>query len=179
MRKEISYEQALVMRQQLLDELHSSAHVEKTETLVYGSHDPFLVSVPDCDACGATPVIEKAGVEGARWNIRCPGCGKTIQSHQRFEWQAGLMWCERNLGNLNYQTLPLFDLQDMPPAMARRRMAGIRRNLEIRKSLARTDAIIARQLNKQPPGKLYRKKLDAYLRWAMLALRLIKAAEKR
>lgn len=179
MHAEISYEQALRLRQQMLDELHSSAHRAHTEMLAYGAHDPFLVDIPPCDTCGTEPVIEMAGEHNARWQVRCPGCEKTIQAPQRHEWQARLMWCERNLGRQHYTALPLFNLQDLPPAMARRRMAGIRRNLEVRKALANAEAIIALQEQNRPPGKLYRKRLDAYLRWAMLALRLIKHAENQ
>lgn len=179
MHSDISYEQALIERQQLLEELHSIAHQAHTEMLAYGSHDPFVVDVPACDSCGALPVMEKAGEHNARWQVRCPGCKKSIQAPQRHEWQARLLWCERNLAHLHYGELPLFDLEDLPPAMARRRMAGIRRNLELRKSLARVEVVIAHHEQTRPPGKLYRKKLDAYLRWAMLALRLIKFAERQ
>lgn len=179
MRKDITVEQARELREQLLEELHSSAHHAKTETLDYGTHDPFEVAIPRCDSCGADPLIELAGEHNARWQVRCSGCGKTIQSPQRHEWQARLLWCERNLGHLSYESLPLFELAGLPPAIARRRMAGIRRNLEVRKSLARVEVIIARNQRTRPPGKLYRKKLDAYLRWAMLALRLIKHADSR
>lgn len=179
MHADITYEQALLQRQQILEELHSNAHRAHTEMLAYGGHDPFSVDIPLCDSCGAEPLMEKAGEHNARWQVRCPGCGKTIQAPQRHEWQARLMWCERNLGLQHYSSLPLFNLQDLPPAMARRRMAGIRRNLEVRKALANAELIIARHEQTRPPGKLYRKRLDAYLRWAMLALRLIKYAENQ
>lgn len=179
MRKEITYQQALIQREKLQDELRSEAHNIKTETLVYGDYDPFVVDAPRCDSCGSDPIEEGVGTEIVRWQLRCPGCNKTIQHPQRHLWQARLLWCERNLGNLNYTDLPLFDLQDLPPPMARRRMSGIRRDLELRKSLAQMEAIIALEEQSRAPGKLYRKKLDAYLRWAMLSLRLIKHAESK
>lgn len=179
MQTDISIEQAMLLRQQLLNELHSDAHRAHTEMLAYGGHDPFTVDMPLCDTCGTAAVIEKAGEHNARWQVRCPGCGKTIQSPQRYEWQARLMWCERNLANQHYTLLPLFDLADLPPAMARRRMSGIRRNLELRKALASAETVIARYEQTRPPGKLYRKRLDAYLHWAMLALRLIKFADNQ
>ncbi|MEX7625643.1 hypothetical protein AB6V67_25125, partial [Serratia marcescens] len=79
-----------------------------------------------------------------------------------------------NLGTQDYRQLPLFGLGSLSLESARQRMVGIRRNLELRKSLAGIERTIAHKEGQRPPGKEYQQRLEAYLQWAMLALRLLK-----
>ena len=163
-------------RDNLLEELRSDEHYSKTQTLAYGEHDPFEVTIPPCESCGMEVGVIQ---QGWRWTVSCPRCQKTIQCPQKHSWQAALLWRERNLGCLDYRKLPLFGLSSLNLQQARERMVGIRLNLELRKRLANIETDLARVSDHRAPGQRYRYRLDAYLKWAMLALRLIKLAEKR
>nr|WP_236901772.1 hypothetical protein [Enterobacter hormaechei]AXJ99535.1 hypothetical protein [Enterobacter hormaechei]AXJ99794.1 hypothetical protein [Enterobacter hormaechei] len=104
----------------------------------------------------------------------CLVCGKTIPQHRKRPWQAAIAWNQINLGTQDYRQLPLFGLGSLSPESARQKMVGIRRNLELRKSLAGIERTIAHREGQRPPGKEYQQRLEAYLQWAMLALRLLK-----
>jgi len=90
-----------------------------------------------------------------------------------------LEWNWINLSVYDYRSLPLFGLSSVGPTDARRRMACIRHNIELRKTLAGVETTIARKTNRsmgiEQPGKGYTERLESYLMWAMWALRLIKA----
>jgi len=161
-------------RTRLLEELNSDEHYEKTETIAYGHHDPFSVPIPQCDTCGSNAQMQKIPGENIKWRVICLGCEKTIKTGQKRPWQAALMWCDINLDSMSYQTLPLFALDQMSKKDAKNKMAGIRRNLEIRKNITGLERTIANKLKKRPPGRDYQQRLEAYLKWTMLALRLIK-----
>ena len=95
------------------------------------------------------------------------------------QWQAALEWNWINLKSYDYRDLPLFGLSHLNPAEARVRLAAIRKNIELRKSLAAIETTVAIKTERgvcQKPGKGYREKLDAYLKWSMWALRLVKVA---
>ena len=173
-RRGITLEYAKEKRRCLLNELMSDDHYAKTETLTYGSHDPFSIPVPNCDTCGSKGQMQKVPGEKIKWKVVCLGCHKTIHAPQKRPWQAALMWCDINLGSLSYKDLPLFGLSKLSEPVAKKRMQGIRRNLELRKNIAGLERTIANKQNKRPPGREYQQKLEAYLKWSMLALRLIK-----
>jgi len=160
----------------LMQELTSDQHYENTDTLSYGTHDPLSVPVPKCDECGSIAQMQKVPGEKIKWRICCTGCEKTINAAQKRPWQAALMWCEINLGSMSYQELPLFGLSNVPQKVAKDKMIGIRRNLELRKNITGLERTIANKLKKRPPGQEYQQRLDAYLKWAMLAIRLINQA---
>ncbi len=173
-RKGITLEYAIEKKTLLLDELMSDEHYAKTETLTYGEHDPFSIPVPKCDTCGSKGQMQKVLGEKIKWKVVCLGCHhKTIQAPQRKPWQAALMWCDINLGSLSYKDLPLFGLSNLSEPVAKERMKGIRRNLELRKNITGLERTIANKLKKRPPGREYQQKLEAYLKWSLLALRLI------
>lgn len=175
----ITLEYAIEKRRKLLQELHSDDHYESTDTLAYGDHDPFTVPMPVCDTCNERPQMQKVTNGNVRWVVVCPGCGKTIQAPQKRPWQAALMWCERNLATQHYSILPLFGLGNLGTVDARKRMTGIRRNLELRKNITGLERTIAGKTDQRPPGKDYQQRLEAYLKWAMLALSLIKYTESQ
>jgi len=158
----------------LMNELKSDDHYDKTETLAYGDHDPLSVPVPKCDTCGSNGKMQKVPGEKIKWRVTCLGCDKTIRTPQRRPWQAALMWCEINLGEMSYKELPLFGLENKSKKEARNKMVGIRRNLELRKNITGLERTIANKLDKRPPGRDYQQRLEAYLKWTMLALKLIK-----
>ena len=161
-------------RQELLDELNSDEHYERTETTYYGAHSPFDVPLVNCDTCKVAPHFGKAGPNNNRWEITCPACKKQIQHPQIEQWKALLLWWQKNLGGHHYRELPLFGLANLDVPVARRRMAGIRRDLEIKKGIADAEDLLSRVTDIVPPGAEYQARLDAYMGWAMLALALLK-----
>lgn len=173
-----SLEQLQIKRDRILEQLHSDEHYAATDTLVYGTHDPLRVSIPPCDSCGRQAALDKQLSPRTRCSIMCPSCNKTIQAPQAKPWRAALMWCERNLASMHYRDLPLFGLSQLNPPEARARMVGIMHNLELRRRLIGLDTAIAAQTDKSRPGRGYEERMEAYLKWAALALRLIKHAEQ-
>ena len=171
---EISVQEAVERRQQLLNELSSDSHKERTETTYYGTHNPFDIPLVDCDTCGSPASMVKVGPFNNRFNILCPNCNKGIQHPQSEHWKAALLWWQKNLGKHSYRNLPLFSLDDLDVPAARRRLAGIRRDLELKKNLAEIDEILSRTTEIPSPGWEYCSRLDAYLAWSMLALALLK-----
>jgi len=153
------------------------AIIEKTDTLAYGEHEPFSVPLALCDSCQGKAQLQKQIQEPIRWLVACKGCGKKANQAQKRPWQAALKWNEINLGTQDYKALLLFGLSNASTDDARHKMSGIRRNLELRKNLAGIERTIAGHTNKKAPGKQYQQKLDAYLQWSILALRLIKSSK--
>ncbi|AZT48732.1 hypothetical protein C6Z68_003671 [Salmonella enterica subsp. enterica serovar 4,[5],12:i:-] len=173
-RRGLTLEYAKEKREKLLAELKSDEHYNQTETVAYGHHDPLSVPVAVCDSCHGRAQMQKVIGSPVRWNMVCLVCGKTIPQHRKRPWQAAIAWNQINLGTQDYRQLPLFGLGSLSPESARQKMVGIRRNLELRKSLAGIERTIAHREGQRPPGKEYQQRLEAYLQWAMLALRLLK-----
>lgn len=177
MREGLTLDYAIRKRERLADELHSDEHYNATETVAYGHHDPLSVPVASCEKCGGRGRMEKRSGKKVRWIVVCTDCNQSAKDVRQRPWQAALAWNEVNLGTQDYRDLPLFGLTKVDPETARARMSGIRRNLELRKNLAGIETTIALKTDASPPGRGYHERLDAYLKWAMLALRLIKAAD--
>lgn len=166
-------------RAKILLELRSDEHFEATDTVVYGRHDPLDVAPGACDECGSLPELSQQGdEERPRWLAVCTGCGRSPKEPRAWPWLAGLAWNQINLRGMSYGALPLFSLDGLSPSEARERMIGIRHNLELRKNLAGLDRRLVNVLDISPPGTMYQRRLDAYLQWAMLALRLIKTTPR-
>lgn len=168
--------------EKLRSHLWSDQHYNETPTLAYGTHDPLEVELSQCDSCSGEGVLDQsqAGRSKTRWQVRCSCCSKISGAPTRNPWTASLMWNGINLKSMQYFDLPLFGLADLNPREAHDRIKRIRANLELRISLS--DAQL--QLHnaggcKRKPGTKYAVKLDAYLKWAMLAHRLIKLAMRR
>lgn len=171
---EMTIAEAMEKRQKLHDELYSDAHYERTETTNYGSYNPFDVPLVPCDTCHVAPTMAKVSQHNNRWDIHCPECKKRIQHPQSEPWKALLLWSQKNLAGHDYSNLPLFGLAHLDVPAARRRMAGIRRDLELKKGIADVESLLSKITDIPEPGREYQARLDAYMAWAMLALALLK-----
>jgi len=163
MRRGNTLEYAQEKRETILEELRSDSHYEQTDTLAYGEHEPFTVPLALCDCCQGDAQMQKQDQEPVRWIVACKSCRKKAKEAQKRPWQAALKWNDINLGTQDYRTLPLFGLSNLSPDEAKEKMAGIRRNLELRKNLAGIERTIAAKTDKKPPGKQYQQRLSAYL----------------
>ena len=91
---------------------------------------------------------------------------------------ASLMWNGANLTTQCYKSMPLFGLTHMTPAEAKARISKVRHHLVLRISLCTVDRAIAEiSASHSKPGLMFQQRLDAYLKWAMLAHRLVKIAK--
>lgn len=173
-KQEMNIAMCMEKRQRLLDELNSTAHYERTETTYYGPYNPFDVPLVHCDTCRVAPTMTKVAAHNNRWDIVCPRCKKRIQHPQQESWKALLLWSQKNLGGQSYRDLPLFGLAQLDAPAARRRLAGIRRDLELKKGIATADELLSGVSGIHSPGHEYQACLDAYMGWAMLGLALLK-----
>lgn len=163
----------------LLERLSSDKHYSDTPTLAYGCHDPFEVKIAVCDTCSHQGLLLEVPFLGARsrYRVRCQGCYKVSGEPTRTAWTAALMWNGINLGTQHYSELPLFGLAALDPKSAHDRIRHIRDNLSLRIALSDVERQLFRaRISTRKPGAAYAAKLDAYLKWAMLAHRLIKIA---
>lgn len=141
----------------------------------YGEHDPLHVPIAPCDTCGVAPHLAKVQDDPVRWQVQCP-CGKRHREAHKRPWLAILAWNQINLGTQRYRNFQMFSIAALSPGDARERMIVVRQELELRRKVAGLDRRIKGELGQRPPGKQYRIRLEAYLAWALLAQRLIKAA---
>lgn len=159
-------------RQALLDRLHSVEHRAGVVTREYGPHDPRIAPFPAC-LCGAPARLQK--LPTGKWFARCSVCERAIRDPQVNDWSACLQWCAMNLQRLNFQDLPLFDIQGLDPVTAKRRMKSIYEDLLLRSQIATLDTSISERTHAHPaPGRDYSERLFAYRDWAKLALQLLK-----
>src|SRR5699024_5555752 len=176
MRRGMTLAYAHEKRKRILQELRSDAHYRATDTIYYGEHDPFDVPLADCGTCGGKPTVRKVSAKPIRWRAVCGGCGNQHKAVSKWPWLAALNWNGINLASQDYHAFPMFGLSTLDPDAAREVVASIRRDLELRKALAGIETTIARKTGEiSPPGRTYQQRLEAYLQWAMLALRLVKA----
>lgn len=171
-------EELIAKRAKLYEELTSDQHYLDTPTLCYGDHDPFVVPIANCDSCrcSAQAVATPSGQKKPRWIVACTSCGKRTDQPQKDCWLAALMWNGVNLASQSYKTLPLFGLAQLSPLEARDKISKVRHNLVLRIGLCSVERALAERTNRfTRPGLMYQQRLEAYLKWAMLAHRLIKA----
>jgi hypothetical protein len=126
----------------LYEELKSDEHYEMTESVAYGHHDPFDIPTCICDACGEQPTMEMARSEPPRWSVVCR-CGRKPPSVRKSQWQAMLEWNGINLASFDYRDLPLFGLSNLDAETGHKRLAGFRRNLELRYNIATLEGYCA------------------------------------
>jgi hypothetical protein len=157
-----------------IDEFNSIPPTQKHE--FYGNHDPFKIPVFPCDKCGKSPALRHT--DEGKWEVKCP-CGKLLAAPQCVPWQALLAWDSINLSSFKYDELPLFSLTGLSPDEAFIKMKEVRRFLEVKLKVIGLQRTFAQRTNQDSPGKGYQQKLEAYLQWSMLALRLIKVAAKK
>ncbi|MHC5195023.1 hypothetical protein ACYSUW_14810 [Pseudomonas frederiksbergensis] len=164
----------------LLDELKSDDHYRDTPAVYFGFHDPFDVPLATCDSCYSTAESRRitSGQRKVRWTVACTSCDKQIPQPQKDGWMASLVWNGANLSTQCYKSMPLFGLAHLTPSAAKERISKIRHNLVLRTSLCAVDRAIAEISDSHSkPGLMFQQKLDAYLKWAMHAHRLIKNAK--
>lgn len=170
----LTVQQALDQLVKFKNELASEKHCERTETRDYGTHDPFVVPLVRCEKCNNYPDISLVWPEKLKTNIYCSDCCRRIHHPQSAEWKAKLHWWAINLNSSSYRDIPLFGVSHLDVPAARRRVAGIRRDLELRKGIAEAEWVLSEIMDTRPPGREYLAKLDCYLGWSMLALALMK-----
>ncbi|MGE8066197.1 hypothetical protein [Pseudomonas sp. NPDC089569] len=166
-------------RKEILEQLTSNEQYRDSPVLAFGPHDPFDVTPATCDTCYSTAKIQSAisGKNKPRWTVTCTSCGKHVAQPQKDRWMAALAWNGINLTTQSYRSLPLFDLAHLTPARAKEKIAKIREVLVLRISLCAVERAIAEMSDsKSKPGRMFQQRLDAYLKWAMHAHRLIKSA---
>ena len=173
-RQGLSLDYLIDKRASVLAALRSSEHQEQTPTQAYGTHDPTDVPLWSCEVCHVPPQLERQEGKHVRWMYYCPHCGRQPREARKRPWLAALAWNAFNLKKHSYRGLPLFDLESLSPEQAHQRMVAIRQDLELRRKLAGLDRRTARHLGNKTPGRQYLLRLDVYLKWAMLALSVIK-----
>lgn len=169
-------------RDAILEELSSDDQFMDPAAVSYGSHDPFDVPVANCDRCGssAESKIVKSGDKKSKWIVGCKNCDNHTLHPQKDCWTASLVWNNSNLESQSYTTMSVFELAHLAPAAAKEQISKIRRNLILRLNLCSVDRSIAEiNASHSRPGRLYQLKLEAYLKWAMLAHRLVKNAKSK
>ena len=151
-------------------------------TLAFGSHDPRVVALFDCDSCSSGAILTEVKRPGKRkrWQVVCSECTKNSGEASKNPWTASLLWNGVNLSSCHYCELPLFGLAGMSPKEAHDHIKSIRGILVLMISLCDTELQLFRiGESTSKPGTGYVERLDAYLKWAMLAHRLIKACKGR
>lgn len=153
---------------------------EEFQSQAYGEHDPFVVPLNDCDQCGngKARIKETTTPKGARYFAVCEHCGhRPTRENAKRPWLAALDWNGKNLATApHYTELPLFGLMGLTSEDARERLVAFRSNLELRRKSAglRRSLRQEKTTGKPPPGRRHQQKLDAYLKWAMYSLRVLK-----
>lgn len=157
----------------------------------YGPFDP-VTDAPrflwPC-SCGARPVLRFKGASQpenpqepdsehgsvvAAHMVRCPECERSGRPGFA-AWEAVTDWNKSNLHlDLSLDQFPFFELGGLSLRDARARLVGIRTDLETRR-------LQAKQLQREgrDAGRRYRDRIDAYLRWTIVAQALALAQSRR
>jgi len=157
----------------------------------YGSHDP-VTDAPKfiwACCCGARPLLRFKGASQpantpetdsehgsvvAAHVVRCPACGRSGKPGFA-AWEAITDWNKANLDlNLSLDQFPFFELGGLSLRDARVKLVGIRTDLETRRLQAKQ-----RQREGRDAGRRYRDRIDAYLRWTIVAQALALAQSRR
>jgi len=161
---------------------HESSHGTSSGAIRhYGPHDPVLDAPKFLWACscGARPALRFKGAlpaaqapeqdldqgsASAAHLVRCPACGRS--SRPGFAaWEAITDWNRSNLAlDVSLDQFPFFELSGLSLRDARVKLVGIRTDLETRRLQAKQ-----RQREGRDPGRRYRDRIDAYLRWTLVA----------
>lgn len=157
----------------------------------YGPHDP-VIDAPKflwACGCGARPVLRfkgatqpedtpepasESGLVAAAHVVRCPACGRSGKPGFA-AWKAITDWNKSNLDlDLSLNQFPFFELGGLSLRDARVKLVGIRTDLETRRLQAKQ-----RQREGRDAGRRYRDRIDAYLRWTIVAQALALAQSRR
>lgn len=167
--------------------LASDAHYNATPSRNYGPHHPVkdaLGFIWRC-RCGSQTslafdvVAEKPArradavppEQGRRLHyVLCDGCGRKGQPGI-LPWQAVVEWNRSNPDTaMSIREFPFFLLAGLSLEEASAKLAGIRTDLELRRTQAKLRSRAGIET-----GRSYRERLDAYLRWAIVAQALAAA----
>lgn len=166
--------------------LTSPEHYEATQTRNYGELDPLVGAgrlVFNC-VCGgvAELVLEKptervqkksrtirTDPEGRSFFARCGACGR-VGSPSIRDWRAVVDWNYENAKSWNREIseFPFFNLKGMGVVEARDRLESIRYDLTLRRAQAKR-----RRDAGEDVGGRFVAKLDAYLGWSHVGLRVL------
>ncbi|WP_439126337.1 MAG: hypothetical protein ACNJA3_28625 (plasmid) [Pseudomonas rhizophila] len=163
-------------------QLASAQDTSAVAVLAFGAHDPKVVALFECDSCSGAAILTEVKRPGkrTRWQVICSECTKNSGEASKNPWTASLLWNGINLTSCHYCELPLFGLAGMSPKEAHDHIKAIRGILVLRISLSDTEIQLFRAgQSTRKPGTAYTERLDAYLKWAMLAHRMIKACKGR
>jgi hypothetical protein len=157
----------------------------------YGPHDP-VTDAPKflwACSCGARPVLRFKGASQpestpesdsehgsvvAAHLVRCPACGRSGKPGFA-AWAAITDWNKSNLDlELSLDQFPFFELGGLSLRDARVKLVGVRTDLETRRLQAKQ-----RQREGRDAGRRYRDRLDAYLRWTIVAQALGQALSRK
>jgi hypothetical protein len=107
--------------------------------------------------------------------VACAGCGARGNPSLR-NWRAVVDWnfqqASRGRGSL--AKIPFFNLAGLAPADAQSHLESIHYDLALRKALAHKDREAGVDV-----GGAFRARIDAYLGWANVGLRLLKGSRRR
>lgn len=175
-------EMTLPELQQLLS---SDAHYKVTPTRNYGLRDPL--DRPEellfACSCGSQPRVDRgpppphaplkyrplpAGTETRACHVACPGCGKRAAPSLR-EWRAVVDWNFAHATGKAHslEAFPYFNLAGLTRQESLQRLNGIKRDLLLRRALARKQ----REAGIEVGGRFVAR-LEAYLGWVNVALRV-------
>lgn len=191
MRKGLTVSYKVEKLASIRQEIDSDEHYEKTPTSYYGEFDPInetINCINACVSCGGEgeshfkiPSIEQ--VPGAKnngtmnswrprnlWYVECSKCNVKGLAVKK-QWQAIMEWNKSPLSaSPSYKTLPLFGLYNLAAKEALERLAGIRRDLELRIS----EMGLRGDLEKTSANSLPKDQMKAYLAWCIYAQSLVK-----
>lgn len=171
------FDQLLQRKDALLEEFAICCAGPLGNTEPYGTQDPLSVHLASCDACGSSSELVpiRSANKRLRWGARCTGCRKAPVPPQKEQWMAALEWNSVNLGSQCYRDITMFELGNLNRHEASIKVSMVRKHITLRIQLCGIERSIAAYTKSgYQPGKRYRLRLDAYLKWAMLAHRLIK-----
>jgi hypothetical protein len=175
----------------------------------YGSHDPVLDAprfIWRC-ACGEHPTLrfentakaqvisgdEDTGFQSSSYRetsaslppdivlagspyhvVRCSYCGRRSRPAP-LPWEAITDWNRSNLAlDMSLEHFPFFELTGLDARLARAKLMGIRTELETKRIHAKQRLPKGSDL-----GRRYRERIDAYLRWLVVAQALASGQARR
>lgn len=144
----------------------------------FGPHDPVFdaaLLLWPCLCGGTAAITHPRGLDSPVPDpqlhvVRCPDCGNSSASWPS-TWQAVTSWNQANPHKgLALEQFPFFEMAGLSQHQARTKLLGVRAELESRRL-----SIHRRLQAGQEVSRRYRERVDAYLRWTMVAHALAKA----
>lgn len=142
--------------------------------------DPYMIALFNCEKCNKQPEIKgiikkRNDLSVVKWTVTCIECKKTHQSPSRTESLAKMSWNDINLKSQDYRQIPTFQLSNLTVDEALTWMGKVRGALEIKVALSEIEWLITRTKKKNSRKEYaFMHRMQLYLRWSLLALRLIR-----